>query len=408
MSDSVTPNLPPAGLPMSGVRVLDCATFIAAPFAASILGEFGAEVIKVEQPGEGDPFRKFGTPAARDTLAWLSEGRNKKSVTLNLRDPKGAEIFRQLIAKSDVLCENFRPGTLEKWGLGWEELKKINPRLVMLRVSGYGQDGPYRDRPGFARIAHAFGGLTYLAGLPGELPVTPGSTSLADYMSGLYGAIGVLLALRQRDKNGAGQYIDMALYESVFRALDELAPAFFKIGKLREPEGTGTTNACPHGHFRCGDGKFVAIACTSDKMFERLAQVMGRPELAAEDMFRTTRQRLARHKEVDGLVAAWMHSMSRDEVMAACVKGEVPCGPINSIADIAEDPHFAARGNLLRLVDELAGEVVIPNVLPRLSDTPGRVTSLGPALGADNDAIYGDLLGKSAEERTALKDAKVI
>lgn len=408
MSDSVTPNLPPADLPMSGVRVLDCATFIAAPFAASILGEFGAEVIKVEQPGEGDPFRKFGTPAERDTLAWLSEGRNKKSVTLNLRDPKGAEIFRQLIAKSDVLCENFRPGTLEKWGLGWEELKKINPRLVMLRVSGYGQDGPYRDRPGFARIAHAFGGLTYLAGLPGELPVTPGSTSLADYMSGLYGAIGVLLALRQRDKNGAGQYIDMALYESVFRALDELAPAFFKIGKLREPEGTGTTNACPHGHFRCGDGRFVAIACTSDKMFERLAQVMGRPELAAEDMFRTTRQRLARHKEVDGIVAGWMHSMSRDEVMAACVAGEVPCGPINSIADIAEDPHFAARGNLLRMVDELAGEVVIPNVLPRLSDTPGRVTSLGPALGADNDAIYGDLLGLGAEQRAALKDAKVI
>lgn len=408
----LSPDLPPADLPMSGVRVLDCATFIAAPFAAAILGEFGAEVIKVEQPGEGDPFRKFGTPAARDTLAWLSEGRNKKSVTLNLRDPKGAEIFRQLIAKADVLCENFRSGTLEKWGLGWEELKKINPRLVMLRVSGYGQDGPYRDRPGFARIAHAFGGLTYLAGLPGELPVTPGSTSLADYMSGLYGAIGVLLALRQRDKTGAGQgggqYIDMALYESVFRALDELAPAFFKIGKLREPEGTGTTNACPHGHFRCGDGRFVAIACTSDKMFERLAQVMGRPELAAEDMFRTTRQRLARHKEVDGLVAAWMHSMSRDEVMAACVKGEVPCGPINSIADIAEDPHFAARGNLLRLVDELAGEVVIPNVLPRLSDTPGRVASLGPALGADNDAIYGDLLGLSVEERAALQDAKVI
>jgi crotonobetainyl-CoA:carnitine CoA-transferase CaiB-like acyl-CoA transferase len=410
LAPDMAPDLPPSDLPMSGIRVLDCATFIAAPYTAAILGEFGAEVIKVEQPGEGDPFRKFGTPAARDTLAWLSEARNKKSVTLNLRDPKGADLFRQLIAQSDVLCENFRPGTLEKWGLGWEELKRINPRLVMLRVSGYGQDGPYRDRPGFARIAHAFGGLTYLAGLPGELPVTPGSTSLADYMSGLYGAIGVLLALRQRDKagNGQGQYIDVALYESVFRALDELAPAFFKIGKLREPEGTGTTNACPHGHFRCGDGKFVAVACTSDKMFERLAQVMGRPELAAEDMFRTTRQRLARHKEVDGIVAAWMHSMSRDAVMAACIKGEVPCGPINSIADIAEDPHFQARGNLLHMMDALVGEVVIPSVLPRLSDTPGRVTNLGPSLGADNDAIYGDLLGLSAEDRAALKDAKVI
>lgn len=398
----------PADLPMSGIRVLDCATFIAAPYTAAILGEFGAEVIKVEQPGEGDPFRKFGTPVERDTLAWLSEARNKKSVTLNLRDKQGAEIFRQLIAKSDVLCENFRPGTLEKWGLGWEELKKINPGLVMLRVSGYGQDGPYRDRPGFARIAHAFGGLTYLAGMPGELPVTPGSTSLADYMSGLFGAIGVLLALRQRDKTGVGQWVDIGLYESVFRALDELAPAYHRIGKLREPEGTGTTNACPHGHFRCGDGKFVAVACTSDKMFERLAQVMGRPELAAEDVFRTTRQRLARHKEVDGIVAAWMHSMTRDEVMAACVAGEVPCGPINSIADIVADPHFEARKNMITLVDQLVGEVVIPNVLPRLSETPGRIETLGPALGADNDAIYGDLLGLSADQRATLKDAKVI
>lgn len=397
-----------ADLPLSGIRVLDCATFIAAPYTAAILGEFGAEVIKVEQPGEGDPFRKFGTPVERDTLAWLSEGRNKKSVTLNLRDKQGGEIFRQLIAKSDVLCENFRPGTLEKWGLGWDELKRINPRLVMLRVSGYGQDGPYRDRPGFARIAHAFGGLTYLAGMPGELPVTPGSTSLADYMTGLFGAIGVLLALRQRDKTGEGQWIDAALYESVFRALDELAPAWYRIGKLRQPEGVGTTNACPHGHFRCGDDKFVAVACTSDKMFERLAQVMGRPELAAEDMFKTTRQRLARHKEVDGIVAAWMHSMPRDAVLEACNAGDVPCGPINSIADIAEDPHFQARANLITLVDELVGEVVIPNVMPRLSATPGRINTLGPALGAHNDAIYGELLGLSPEQRAALRDAKVI
>ena len=271
------------GKPLSGVRVLDAATFIAAPYTASILGEFGAEVIKVERPGEGDPFRRFGTPSGRpdSTLAWLSEGRNKKSVTIDLGTTEGADLFRRLAAVSDVVCENFRPGTMEKWGLGWEELSAANPGLVMLRISGYGQTGPYKDRPGFARVAHAFGGLTYLAGMPGGTPVTPGSTSLGDYMSGLYGAVGVLLALRQRENTGLGQVIDVALYESVFRVLDEIAPAYARGGKVRDPEGAGTLNACPHGHFQAGDGRWVAIACTSDKMFERLARAMDRPELAS-------------------------------------------------------------------------------------------------------------------------------
>ena len=232
-------------LPLSGVRVLDVATFIAAPYCTAILGEFGAEVIKVEQPGSGDPFRRFGTPTGRadSTLAWLSEGRNKRSVTLNLRHREGADLFRRLVAKSDVVCENFRPGTLEKWGVGWETLSARNPGLIMLRISGYGQTGPYKDRPGFARIAHAVGGLSNLAGMPGETPVTPGSTSLADYMSGLYGAVGVLLALRHRDRTGRGQYIDIGLYEAVFRMLDEMAPVYGRTGKVRDREGAGTANA---------------------------------------------------------------------------------------------------------------------------------------------------------------------
>ena len=213
---------------LDGVRVLDIATFIAAPYAATILSEFGADVLKIEKPDSGDPWRHFGTATNQSgmSLAWLTEARNKKSITLNLSDPDGAELFKRLVADADVVCENFRPGTLEKWGLGWDDLSQINPGLVLMRISGYGQTGPYKDRPGFARIGHAFGGLTYLSGRPGEVPVTPGSTSLGDYMSGMYGAIGILLALRHRDATGQGQVVDMALYESVFRVLDEIAPRY--------------------------------------------------------------------------------------------------------------------------------------------------------------------------------------
>ncbi len=398
------------GLPLSGVRVLDVATFIAAPYCTAILGEFGAEVIKVEQPGSGDPFRRFGTPTGRadSTLAWLSEGRNKRSVTLNLRHPEGADLFRRLVAKSDVVCENFRPGTLEKWGVGWETLSARNPGLIMLRISGYGQTGPYKDRPGFARIAHAVGGLSNLAGMPGETPVTPGSTSLADYMSGLYGAVGVLLALRHRDRTGRGQYIDIGLYEAVFRMLDEMAPVYGRTGKVRGREGAGTANACPHGHFQTRDDRWVAIACTTDKMFGRLAEAMGQPELASAGRYGQQARRLANRDEVDRLASRWVGSMSLAEVMEICLAHEVPCGPLNTIADIFADPHFKARGNLVTIDDPEVGEVVVPAVIPRLSETPGRIAHLGPALGDANEDVLGNLLGLSGEEMARLRDAKVI
>lgn len=396
-------------LPMEGVRVLDCATFVAAPFAASILSEFGAEVIKIENPRDGDPWRRYGTPTERgDSLAWFSEARNKQSITLDLRTPEGADVFKQLVVQSDVVCENFRPGTLERWGLGWDVLSQINSKLVLLRVSGYGQTGPYRDRPGFARIAQAFGGLTHLAGLPDGPPVTPGSTSLADYMTGLYGAIGILLALRARDANGRGQVIDIGLYESIFRALDELAPAYARDGVVRDREGIGTRNACPHGHFPTGDGKWVAIACTSDRMFERLAEVIGQPELAVEDAYRASAQRLADREKVDGLVTAFTRSLTRDEVIARCEAGSVPCGPVNTIADIFEDPQFAARVNLVTLRDADVGDVVIPAVVPKLSDTPGSVNSLGPRLGDGNTDVFGRILGLSDERISELKAKRVI
>lgn len=393
--------------PLDGLRVLDAATFIAGPYSAGLLGEFGAEVIKIEQPGDGDPMRRFGTPTAcGDTLAWLSEARNKKSVTLDLRSPEGAALFRDLAARSDVVIENFRPGTLEKWGLGWQALQAVNPRLIMLRVSGYGQTGPYRDRPGFARIAHAVGGLSYLAGMPGGVPVTPGSTSLGDYISGLYGVVGILLALRHRDSCGEGQYIDVALYESVFRMLDELAPAYDQTGTVRDREGAGTLNACPHGHFDCADGRWLAIACTNDKMFARLCQAMQRPDLASR--FARVADRLRDRMIVDGEVAAWTRSAARDVILGLCLQHEVPAGPINSIADIFADPHFAARDTLVRVAQDDLGPVAVPAPLPRLSATPGRIDHLGPRLGADTDTVLRDILTITEETLADLRQRGII
>ena len=390
----------PVTKPLDGIRVLDLATFVAAPFAATILGEFGAEVIKVEHPAGGDPMRKFGTPTEEPdiTLAWLSEARNKRSVTLDLKSEDGAAQLKELVRRSDVVCENFRPGTLEDWGLGWAVLSALNPALVLLRISGYGQEGPYRDRPGFARIAHAVGGLTHLAGMPDGPPVTPGSTSLADYISGLYGAVGVLLALRIAEQTGSGQVIDIALFESIFRVLDELAPAYAKFGIARDREGIGTRNACPHGHFPCADGKWVAIACTSDRIWTRMAEnVLNRPELA--ESHPTTADRIADRTTIDEVVETFTRALPLAEVVRQCEAGQVPCGAINTIADIFNDPQFAARDVLANVLHETLGEIVIPNVLPRLSDTPGEISSLGPKLGEHNADILQNLISDDAEIR---------
>lgn len=394
--------------PMDGVRVLDIATFIAAPHCATILGEFGAEIIKVEHPNNGDPWRRYGTPSNRadSSLAWLTEARNKESVTLDLRSAKGKELFLRMVGLADVVCENFRPGTLEKWGLGYDVLSEINPRLILLRVSGYGQTGPYKDRPGFARIAHAVGGLTHLAGMPGGPPVTPGSTSLGDYMTGMYGAIAVLMALREVEAGGLGQVVDVALYESVYRVLDELVPAYAANGTIRGREGMGTLNACPHGHFECGDGKWLAIACTSDKMFDRLCQAMDRPDLA--ERFGKVADRLAGREEVDAVVTAWTGSMTREQVLEATVAAEVPAGAINSIADIFEDPQFKARENLLEIDEEGVGKVTVPGIIPKLSRTPGKLRSLGPAFKSANAKVYGGMLGLTPEEMAALEEDGVI
>ena len=384
--------------PLEGIRVLDIATFVAAPFCGTIMAEFGAEVIKIEQPGDGDSLRRFGTMTeAGDTLVWLSEARNKESVTLDLRTPEGAAVFRNLVAKSDVVLENFRPGTLERWGLGYDELAKINPRLVMLRVSAYGQTGPMRDKPGFARIAHAFSGLAYLSGEPGRAPVVPGSTSLADYMSGLYGAVGVLIALRHVERTGEGQTIDIGLYESIFRVLDELAPAFGRTGYCRQRMGPDTVNIVPHSNYETKDGAWVALACSNDRMWERLCNAMGRPELADDPRYAKPKARDDHRAEVNGIVSDWVRGLDSADVLAACEAAEAPASKLLSIADIFADPQYAARGNLQTLDDPRVGALTLPGPMPRMSRTPPELRTAGPALGSANSSVLGGLLGIEAD-----------
>jgi crotonobetainyl-CoA:carnitine CoA-transferase CaiB-like acyl-CoA transferase len=345
---------------------------------------------------------------AGDTLVWLSEARNKKSITLDLRTPEGADLFRKLVAQSDVVLENFRPGTLEKWGLGFEDLAKLNPKLVMLRVSAYGQTGPMKDKPGFARVAHAFSGLAYLTGEPGRQPVTPGSTSLADYMSGLFGAVGVLVALRHAESTGQGQVVDIGLYESIFRVLDELAPAYARFGYQRERMGADTVNAVPHSHYQTRDGAWVALACSNDRMWARLAKAMGRPELGKDPRYASPKARDDHRGELNGLVTDWVRSLDLADVMAACEAAEAPISKLMSIADIFAEPQFAARGNLARIDDPRAGELVLPAPLPRMSLTPPQLRSAGPALGDANTEILCGLLGLSPEALADLKARGVI
>jgi succinyl-CoA:(S)-malate CoA-transferase subunit B len=409
MADAEVPAATSRVMPLNGIRIIDASSFLAGPFCATQLAEFGAEVIKVELPQIGDALRRFGTISeGGDSLPWLQECRNKKSVTLDLRKPEGAAILKRLVAKADVLVENFQPGTLEAWGLGWDVLSRLHAGLVMVRISGFGQTGPYRSRPGFGRIANAFGGLAYLAGYPDRPPVTPGSATIPDYLAGLYGALGVMLALRARETTGRGQFVDIGLYEPVFRILDELAAAYHHRGFVRERMGPGTVNAVPHSHYPTKDGKWVAIACTSDKIFARLAELRGEPGLAGDGKWGRVAERESQRQQVDAWVTQWTAAHTREELIAQCSACDVPCGPVYSIADIFADPQYRARENITFLEDPRVGEIAMPSVCPRLSDTPGAITSLGPRLGAHNDEVYMGLLGMSQGEIGALKQKGVV
>jgi crotonobetainyl-CoA:carnitine CoA-transferase CaiB-like acyl-CoA transferase len=380
--------------PLAGLRVLDPGTFIAAPFCATILAEFGAEVIKIEVPGTGDSLRTLGEEREGIPLFWLQESRNKYAVTCNLRERQGQEIVRDFVLKGyTVVLENFRPGTLERWKLGYEELSAIDRRLIMARISGYGQDGPARNRPGFGRIAQAFGGLMYLCEYPDRAPANPGSATIADYMSGLFAAYGVLVADRYRNKTGRGQVIDVALYESIFRILDSLSITYSVTGKGRERMGTATALAAPHNHYPTRDGKWVAIACTNDRIFARLAALMGQDGLVADPRFSGGRERVANRAEIDRIVETWTRGQDMAPLMEALVRSEIPSSPIHSIADIFEDPQFATRGTLATVTHPVLGEVTVPAIVPRLSETPGEIEWLGRGLGEDTDALLASALG---------------
>jgi len=399
----------PRPMPLDGVRVVDVSSFLAGPFCSTQLAEFGAEVVKLELPVVGDPLRKFGSVTeCGETLPWLSECRNKKSATLDLRKPDGAALLKRMVAEADILVENFQPGTLEKWGLGWDVLQAVNPRLIMVRISGFGQTGPYKGRPGFGRIGNAFGGLSFLAGYPDRPPVTPGSATIPDYLAGLYGAFGALLAMQAREKTGKGQVVDIGLYEPIFRILDELAPSFQLNGYIRQRMGPGTVNVVPHSHYPTRDGRWIAIACTSDKIFSRLAVAMGVPEWGGEGKWGTLRQREAERALVDEYVGAWTAQHTRDELQAVCEANEVPFGPVYAIDEIFQDPQYAARENILTVKDARVGELAIPNVVPRLTDTPGAVKWLGPAMGEHNDEVYRDWMKLDQAEIDRLTRLQVI
>ena len=395
--------------PLEGVRVLDVATMLAGPFCGCILAEFGADVLKIELPGRGDSMRSMGGLNARadSGYAWLTEARNKRGMTLDLRKPEGAELFKRMVADADIVIENFLPGTIERWGIGPDVLKSIKEDIILVRVSAYGQTGPYRGRPGFARVAHGYGGLSYLAGEAGSRPVTPGSTSLGDYITGMYAAIGALLSYIARGRFGVGNVVDIALYEGILRMLDDMIPVYAADGFVRERMGPDTVNHVPHSHYETKDGRWVALACTNDLMWQRMCDAMGRPELAGDARFDTMPQRLVHRGEVNRIVSEYIGSIDRDPLLAHLLAFEVPVGPINSVADIFADPHIQERGNIVELEVDDVGPVRMMGVLPRLSQTPGALVSGGPKLGEHTDEVLAKM-GLSTDEIASLRASNVI
>jgi len=394
-------------LPLQGVKVIELGTLIAGPFCARLLGEFGAEVIKIEPPGVGDPLRKWRKLHRGTSLWWQVQARNKKSVTLDLRRAEAQEIVRKLVAGADIVVENFRPGAMEKWNLGWEQLARINPGLIMVRLSGFGQTGPYRDRPGFGAIGESMGGLRYVTGYPDRPPVRVG-VSIGDSIAALHGVIGALMALRHREVNGGrGQFVDVALYEAVFNMMESVLPEYDMFGMIRERSGASLPGIVPSNTYITRDRKYVVIGANADSIFKRMMNAIGRADLADDPGLAHNDGRVARTDEIEKVIGDWVAANDLDHVLEVLERAEVPSGKIYDIADIVNDPHYAARG-MIREYRLDGGETLkVPGIVPRLSETPADTKWLGPALGAHTEEVLG-ALGYSAEQVRTFKRQGVI
>lgn len=396
--------------PLAGVRVLELGTLLAGPFVGRLLGDFGAEVVKAEPPGQGDPLREWGPHRYKDrSLWWPVQSRNKKLITLNLRDPRGQDLCRRLAAVSDVLVENFRPGTLERWGLGPDELHAVNPGLIVARVSGYGQTGPYADRAGFASAGEAMGGLRYINGFPDQPPPRTG-ISFGDSIAAMFAAQGILMALYHRDAHGGrGQVVDASIMESCFALLESMVPEYDRLGVVREPSGTVLGHVAPSNVYKSRDGKWMVIAANAENLWQRLCKTIGRADLLEDPRFATHRGRGEHMAELDGIIGAWAAERDAAEIDRILNDAKIVCGPVNTIADIFEDPQFRARDMLIPMDDPELGPITAPGIVPKLSGTPGAAAFTGSwTLGEFNDEIYGGLLGLDEAERAALAEDGVI
>lgn len=401
-------SLPTATGPLNGIRVLEVGQLIAGPFAGTLLAYFGAEVIKVEPPGSGDPVRQWRVVQNGTSLWWRSLGRNKKCITLDLKSAEGRTLIRRLARRSDVLIENFRPGTMEKWGLGPHDLKAENPALVYTRISGYGQTGPYASRPGYASVCEGVGGFRYVNGFPGQPPVRP-NLSMGDTLAGLHAVLGILLALLQRKSSPeqSGQTVDVALYEAVFNLLEAVVPEYDGAHVIREPSGSTVTGIVPTNTYQCRDGKYVIIGGNGDSIFRRLMEAAQRPDLANDPRLAHNSGRVQHEQEIDAALSAWTATIDSAEVLSRLQEVHVPAGPIYSVADMLQDPHFQARG-LFEQVEVDGKPLKIPALPPKLETTPGSTRWPGPALGSHNHEVFSELLGLSEETLEALKQKGVI
>ena len=393
---------------MQGVRVVEMGSLLAGPFCGQILADFGAEVIKIEPPGQGDPMRQWGRQYNGRGLWWPIIGRNKKSITLDLRKPEGQALARRLAARSDIVVENFRPGTLERWGLGYEELSRENPGLILVRVSGYGQTGPYRDKAGFGGVAEAMGGLRYITGYPDRPPTRVG-ISIGDTLAGTLGALGALLALRHREVSGGrGQVVDTAIFEAVLTYMESLIPEYALAGYIRERSGSVLPGIAPSNIYPTADGTWIVMGANADNVFRRLCQAMGRPEMADDPRFSSHHARGQHMELLDGIIAEWTSGHTASELLKILDEAGVPAGRIYTAREMMEDPHFRAREDVVWVDAPGIGPMPMQNVFPKLSETPGRVRWAGPELGQHNEEVYRGLLGLGDAALARLREEGVI